>query len=566
MKLSESQLHNIVRESIYKVLNEDKRGEDAKKRCLAVIRNHFNNAGWLDTPFNHTDNPEGLSHIDYMYKQFMNEFYHDPNYRSRPVMRLAPLFCKLAFEANFQNNNPDTQKLNRLAAILRLIFNMDVQGKNVSSKIDIVNTTFDDLNNQFGTIIDDLTRQENDRMQNTQYERNSNYEVIGPVDYKTANAYGNKSCSTSKLCYTQSEKTWNNYTQDGCNNVYIILQNGWENIQEKHDDESNSAYDTYGLSMIFVFVDGKGDLAYCNTRWNHNANYKSGFSCDHAMSKEMISRLIGANFNEVFKPNNKWKEIVTQIQERLKNGENPKDIFDYVDTFYEEFAYVRLGGKYNFINEQGELLWKEYEWFDEAFVFQNGFAKVLIKHKGWNFINTNGELLWNKDKWFDNVCSFSNGFAEVNYKGLGWNYINTNGELVWKEDKWFEEVNAFFNGFACVKIENRGWNWINTNGELLWKEEEGFNYVSNFHNGTAGVYIQGLGCNFIDTNGELIWKGDKWFDSTYSFKNGFAKVKYNGRFYNLNTKGELYNEDGNRAINEHLIRRVVKSVLREYIR
>ena len=170
MKLSESQLHNIVRESIYKVLNEDKRGEDAKKRCLAVIRNHFNNADWLDTPFNHTDNPEGLSHIDYMYKQFMNEFYHDPNYRSRPVMRLAPLFCKLAFEANFQNNNPDTQKLNRLAAILRLIYNMDVQGKNVSSKIDIVNTTFDDLNNQFGTIIDDLTRQENDRMQNTQYE------------------------------------------------------------------------------------------------------------------------------------------------------------------------------------------------------------------------------------------------------------------------------------------------------------------------------------------------------------------------------------------------------------
>ena len=141
------------------ILSEDKRGEDAKKRCLQVIRNHFDNADWLDTTFNHTDNPEGLSFINYMYKQFMSEFYHDPNYRSRPVMRLAPLFCKLAFESNFQNYNPDTQKLNRLASILRLIYNMDEQGKKASGKINIEHTTFDDLNNQFGTIIDELNQQ-----------------------------------------------------------------------------------------------------------------------------------------------------------------------------------------------------------------------------------------------------------------------------------------------------------------------------------------------------------------------------------------------------------------------
>ncbi len=566
MKLTENQLHNILRESIYKVLNEDKRGEDAKKRCLVVIRTHFNNADWLDTPFNHTDNPEGLSHIDYMYKQFMNEFYHDPNYRSKPVMRLAPLFCKLAFESNFQNSNPDTQKLNRLAAILRLIYNMDVQGKNVSSKIDIINTTFDGLNNQFGVIIDNLNKQENERMQNTQYERNSNYEVIGPVDYETAHEYGNKSCSNSKLCYTQSHNIWNDYTQNGCNNAYIIIQKGWETIPEKHDDESNSAYDTYGLSMIFVFVDGQGDLAYCNTRWNHEANYKTGFSCDHAMSKEWISQLIGIRFDEVFKPNNRWKELLIQIKKRLKNGENPENIFDMVGYFSGGFAWVEIDDKYNLINEQGELIWKGDKWFDDIDTFYKGFAIVNRGDRGWNFINTNGELLWNEDNWFDKVENFENGFARVNKEGKGWNWINTNGELLWKEDIWFDSAYNFSEGFASVKLEGRGWNFINTKCEYLWDKDEWFDYVWEFFNGFAGVYKENRGNNYINTNGELVWKGEKWLDDIDNFDNGFAEVRYNDTYYKLNTKGELYGRDGNRVINEHLIRRVVKLVLREYIR
>jgi hypothetical protein len=468
------------------ILNEDNRGRQAKERCLAVIRNHFNNADWLDTPFNHTDNPSGLSHIDYMYKQFMNEFYHDPNYRNGPVMRLAPLFCRLAFESNFQNNNPDTQKLNRLASILRLIYNMDAQGKNVSSNIDINNTTFDDLNNQFGTVIDDLNKQENERMQNTHYERNSNYEVIGPVDYETANRYGDKSCSESKLCYTQSESTWDDYTQNGCNNVYIIIQKGWENIPERHDDESNSAYDTYGLSMIFVFVNNQGDLAYCNTRWNHNAVYKTGFSCDHAMSKEWISQLIGVRFDEVFKPNNKWKELLRNIEERLKKGEDPEYIFDHVWRYDNGFTEVELRGKYNLINEQGELLWKEDKWFDYIGDFYEGFARVKIEGQGYNFINEKGELLWSEYKWFDGVGFFSEGFAKVYREDRGYNFINANCEYLWKGKEWFVDVSKFNEGFAWVKFDFYGDRYkLNTKGELY--DEDGNRVNIGLQESNSGV-------------------------------------------------------------------------------
>ena len=52
------------RERLYIV--EDKRFDQARERCLNIIRNHFNNANWLDSVFEHNDNPEGLSYLNYM--------------------------------------------------------------------------------------------------------------------------------------------------------------------------------------------------------------------------------------------------------------------------------------------------------------------------------------------------------------------------------------------------------------------------------------------------------------------------------------------------------------------
>ena len=74
-------------------------------------------------------------------------------------------------------------------------------------------------------------------------------------------------------------------------------------------------------------------------------------------------------------------------------------------------------------------MYKGDKWFKHTWNFYEGFARVYKKGKGWNFINTNGELLWKEDKWFDNVKSFYNGFASVKYKGY-WYKLNTKGELI----------------------------------------------------------------------------------------------------------------------------------------
>jgi hypothetical protein len=104
--------------------------------------------------------------------------------------------------------------------------------------------------------------------------------------------------------------------------------------------------------------------------------------------------------------------------------------------------------------------------YDYIGYLHNGFVEVKIKDKGCNFINTQGELLWKKDKWFDRVDYFFDGVTKVYIESQGWNFINTNGELVWKGDKWFDFVWYFSEGFAKVKYNNNCYK-LNTKGELI---------------------------------------------------------------------------------------------------
>jgi hypothetical protein len=69
-------------------------------------------------------------------------------------------------------------------------------------------------------------------------------------------------------------------------------------------------------------------------------------------------------------------------------------VFDYVGDFHEGFAKVKVFGKYNFINPQGELLWKEDIWFDYVSEFSDGFAVGITDDKMYK-INTQGELIIN---------------------------------------------------------------------------------------------------------------------------------------------------------------------------
>jgi hypothetical protein len=205
--------------------------------------------------------------------------------------------------------------------------------------------------------------------------------------------------------------------------------------------------------MLSIIINEEGELAYCTTRWNHDNGGN-----DSAMDAVEISKVVNANFYEVFKPNTKWKDMVDNAKQRLTNGESPREIFGYVDNFREGYASVRLNNKWNFINKNGEFL--SNKWFDDAEYFIEGYAKVVLNKKC-NFINKNGEII--SDTWFDYVDNFREDYVRVELNDK-YNFINKNGDII--SDTWFDDSYDFIGGYAQVELNNK-WNFINKNGEII---------------------------------------------------------------------------------------------------
>ena len=132
------------------------------------------------------------------------------------------------------------------------------------------------------------------------------------------------------------------------------------------------------------------------------------------------------------------KEVIKD----LRNGtidETPfvpnKQQFDYCHDFREGFAAVKLNGKWNFINKEGNLL--SEKWFDDCFGFNEGFARVKLNNK-WNYLDKGGKFL--SDQWFDDCGYFNKGYASVKLDGK-YNYINQEGKLL--SSQWFDYLDDF---------------------------------------------------------------------------------------------------------------------------
>ena len=284
-----------------------------------------------------------------------------------------------------------------------------------------------------------------------QYTKNTRYTIVPIDDFDEAKKYG----QYTSWCVTHYENMLDSYTNGGTGQFYFCLRDDYKNIPKKIGE--GCPLDEYGLSMVAVSVDENGNLHTCTCRWNHDNGGN-----DNIMDTKQISQLIGQNFYEVFKPNDKWKKILDYALQLLKNGESPREVFDYCCEFHEGFSAVKLNGKWNFIDTDGELLSKQ--WFDSCWDFCEKFAKVRL-NGNWNFINTDGKLL--SKQWFDACCEFHEGFAMVRLNGK-WNFIDTDGKLLSKQ--WFDDCWEFHEGFAMVEL-NCKYNYINTDGELLSKQE-----------------------------------------------------------------------------------------------
>ena len=305
-----------------------------------------------------------------------------------------------------------------------------------------------DLIQRFAKAVSDDFEKNKSDINSMNFEGKSQYNIVRIDSFEQAQQYG----QYTSWCVTHDGNMFDSYTNDGIGQFYFCLRHGFEN--EKAVKGENYPLDNYGLSMIAVSVDENGRLDTCTCRWNDNNGGNVSI-----MDPKQISEVIGMNFYQTFKPNNKWKDLLDNCMRRLANGASPYVVFDNVRDFNDGFAVVRLNDKWNFINTRGELLCNQ--WFDWCGDFDNGFAKLELNDKC-NFINTRGELLCNE--WFDYCYDFDNGFAKVRLNGKC-NFINTRGELLWKGNQWFDWCNIFDNGFAKVELNGRAF-MIDTKGQL----------------------------------------------------------------------------------------------------
>ena len=444
----------------------------------------------------------------------------------------------------------------------RIISNLNSTLKLLSAHLNeydrnLNNLSAQELIDRFAQTRQNNLEQEKEEINSMQFNGQSRYQIVPINSFEEAKQYYEYTNPDSRWCLTHMENMFNSYTSDGINQVYFCLREGFENVPQEVGE--GCPLDEYGLSMISVIVNENGELAYCTTRWNH----ENGGS-DSAMTAKEISEVVGVNFYNVFKPNNKWNELVQHAMERIRNGESPEDVFDECEDFSEGYAVIFLKNKFNWINIEGKLL-SPNQWFDCCGNFNDGYAAIELNDK-WNLIDAEGNLLF-PNQWFDWCGDFNHGYVVIRTNNK-FNWINIEGKLL-SPNQWFNGGGNFYDGYAIIGLNDKGYNFIDTEGNLL-SPNQWFNDCYSFYNGYA-VVILNSSYNLIDTEGNLL-SPNQWFNWCGKFNDGHARVKLYGKYYYINGEGKLYDEDKKfirklrESINGRSIDMIIESTLRKYLR
>ena len=415
----------------------------SEEKCYLITENAKNNN--MKPARKYLEEKLGLGNEQIM--DFFGKMQHDiPNVRLNNCKYFLGV-TRMIMEKQLTNG----ESIMKLNSILKYINNDE--SLNTSFDRNLNGLTFEKLSEQTTEGMEQAYKSERERFSSTDFgERNTSYSIVKINNFKEASEYG----KYTSWCVTHGEQAFNNYTNNGICIFYFCLKDGFESIPEKIGE--NCPLDEYGLSMLAVCVDENGECKTITCRWNHNNGGN-----DNVMSTEELSRLLGVNFYEVFKPSTVFKEKLEKALSLAKKGDFSG--FDNIDNFDKNgLAKVELNDKFNLIGTNGNFLSKQ--WFDNITDFdENGIAQVSLNHK-WNLIDINGNFL--SQQWFDYVYSFDkNGIAKV-YLNHKWNLIDTNCKLV--SQQWFDYVSNFDeNGIAKVMLNNK-YNFIDVNGNLLSKQ------------------------------------------------------------------------------------------------
>ena len=178
---------------------------------------------------------------------------------------------------------------------------------------------------------------------------------------------------------------------------------------------------------------------------------------------------------------------------------------------------IQIGKKWNFIGRDGDLL--NNDLYDEVREFHDGWARVEKDGK-YNYINEKGEL-YSSNKWYREASDFYNGVASAIERGSAY-YTYIGKGITGFDDKKMLKAGPFEGDYAVVKTE-QGYNVVNRNGDYILPEF--YDYIDNFSCDRAVVGKNNLYNYIMIHNNSASFLSEKWFTSASAFKNGYAKVE-----------------------------------------
>lgn len=128
------------------------------------------------------------------------------------------------------------------------------------------------------------------------------------------------------ICGNMQGFEYSQYTAGG-GNVYILMKDGFENIQKQEGE--NCPLDEYGLSLICVIVGPDGLPDNITTRWNHEHGGENPIGLNTAAD---IQRITGLRYTEVFKPRNQRELAQMHISESAEKPSAMSQVHNRVNS------------------------------------------------------------------------------------------------------------------------------------------------------------------------------------------------------------------------------------------
>ena len=216
--------------------------------------------------------------------------------------------------------------------------------------------------------------------------------------------------------------------------------------------------------------------------------------------------------------------------------------FTYPGDFRDGLARVSKDGKILYIDRTGKEAFKCPFTHDHA-PFSNGFAQGSIGAE-FHYVDTKGKLL---PGFHASSQPFSEGMAAVGvnpdrfarpasgkrkeWSPTKWGFIDSTGKTVISADYW--SVGSFSIGLAPVMVGGKPgdictpphggtWGFVNKRGEFVIKPT--FDGAGSFSEGLAAVHVRGKGTGYIDTSGKMVIE-PRLFTIATPFQDGVAFIR-----------------------------------------